>query len=217
MSKFIWHGKRQRQRFSSLQLPKDKGSLAVPNMVFYNWACHIRTLWTWSHSYLRLETCVYFWACSPESLWSFVTCRPDKIKINIKNNPLIINSIKVWQEISEYMDRWGVKSMLSPICNILEFLPGLRRSLFESWLHKWILVIGDIFEDNILMSFQQLQDKFNHFFVYLQLRHFINSLVKPAEDTSIYSEAEKFIHEQKGLNHVIFPFYLPNCHGRGSL
>ena len=39
----------------------------------------------------------------------------DKIKLNIKNNLLIINSIKVWQEISEYIDRRGVKSMLSQI------------------------------------------------------------------------------------------------------
>lgn len=113
LSKFTWHGKRPRESFSSLQLPEDKGGLAVPNMLFYNWACHIRTLWTWLHSYLRLETCVDSWASSLESLCSLVTCKPEKIKINIKHKPPIMNSIKVWQEISEYMDRRGVKSMLS--------------------------------------------------------------------------------------------------------
>lgn len=141
-SKLIWHGKRQRQRFGSLQLPKDKGDLAVPNLPR-----------TWLHSYLKHETCMDSWVCSPESLWSLVTCRPEEIKINIKNNPLIINSIKVWQDISEYMERWGVKSMLSPICNNQDFIPGLRLSLFESWHDKGIHVIGDMFENNILMSF----------------------------------------------------------------
>lgn len=124
-----------------------------------------------------------------------------------------MNSIKVWQGISEYMDRWGIKPMLSPICNNQELLPGLRLSLFVSWHDKGIRVIGGMFEDNILMTFQQLQVKFNfskeQFFGYLQLRNFINSLVKPAEDTPIYSEAEKFILELKDLIPFLFdPFLL---------
>lgn len=71
-------------------------------------------------------------------------------------------------------------------------------------------MIGDVFEDNILMSFQQLQHKFNlrkhHFCGYLQFSHFMSSIVKPAEDTSLYSGAEKFIHEQMDLNMVISLF-----------
>lgn len=89
----------------------------------------------------------------------------------------------------------------------LKLVWTLGPSLFESWHEKGIRVTGDVFEDNILMSFQQLQHKFNlrkhHFCGYLQFSHFMGSLVKPAEDTSLYSGAEKFIHEQMDLNMVI--------------
>ncbi len=52
-----------------------------------------------------------------------------------------MNSAKVLQQIAEYMDRQGVKSMLSSICNNQEFSHSLRISSFESWRDKGIHMI----------------------------------------------------------------------------
>ena len=39
-SKFIWHGRKPKQRVKILQLPTHMGGLSMPNLVFYNWVCH---------------------------------------------------------------------------------------------------------------------------------------------------------------------------------
>lgn len=40
ISKFIWQGKKPRVKYKTLQLPKKRGGLAMPNFLFYQWACH---------------------------------------------------------------------------------------------------------------------------------------------------------------------------------
>lgn len=72
-SRFIWHGKRPRQKIKTLQLPADRGGLALPNIYYYNWACHARSLWEWLHVHLNLEPCLDSWVSQTTSLWSVVT------------------------------------------------------------------------------------------------------------------------------------------------
>lgn len=79
VSKFIWHGKKPRLRLKVLQLPTDMGGRALPNLIFYNWACHARHLWSWLHASIRGEACVDSWACHPFFPWSLVTCNPNNI------------------------------------------------------------------------------------------------------------------------------------------
>lgn len=71
-SKFIWHGKRPRQKIKILQLPSDEGGLGLPNITYYNWACHARFLWEWLHAHLDSKPCLDSWSSLPSSLWSLV-------------------------------------------------------------------------------------------------------------------------------------------------
>ena len=61
------------------------------------------------------------------------------------------------------------------------------------------------------MSFQQLQTQFNlpreHFFAFLQIRHFINSLRLPTPLGSLYSKTEQFLHNRNKVSHFISSFY----------
>lgn len=53
LSKFIWHGKKSRLKIRTLQLPIDEGGQALPNLLYYYWACHARIISGWLHSFLR--------------------------------------------------------------------------------------------------------------------------------------------------------------------
>lgn len=44
---FIWQKKRPRVRLKSLQLPKDKGGLGLPNLKIYYWAAQINAIVAW--------------------------------------------------------------------------------------------------------------------------------------------------------------------------
>ena len=210
-SKFIWHGKRPRQKFKLLQLPTSKAGLAMPNLLFYNWSCHARYIWEWLQAYLQNKICVDSWGCSSNSLWALVTGDEDKIHRDIRDNPIIYNSIRVWRQINLYAGRGNVKSLLTPISSNHEFRPGCTSPIFKTWHSVGLRVLGDLFRDGVLMSFQQLQTQFNlpreHFFGFLQIRHFINSLQLPTPLRPLYSKTEKFLCNCSKVSHFISSFY----------
>uniref|UniRef100_A0A669DWM5 Reverse transcriptase domain-containing protein n=2 Tax=Oreochromis TaxID=8139 RepID=A0A669DWM5_ORENI len=84
LSMFIWRGKKPRLSMKTLQLPKDKGGLAFPNILLYNWSCHSRVIHEWIHAY-RKETKnpLEAWTCSPFNLLSELVSK--YIKKNITN------------------------------------------------------------------------------------------------------------------------------------
>ena len=47
ISWFIWNGKPPRIKRSALQRPKKLAGLAVPNFIYYYWACNIKTMLHW--------------------------------------------------------------------------------------------------------------------------------------------------------------------------
>lgn len=101
------------------------------------------------------------WACYPHSTWSSITCEAKNLNPEIRRNPIIYNSIRIWHDMSKYLGRKNMKSLLSPISQNPDFSAGVISSLFLLWQDKGIHVIADLFKDNTLLSFQQLQETFN--------------------------------------------------------
>ena len=123
-SKFMRHGKKPRQKCKTLQKSSDRGGLAVPNITFYNRACHARLIWQWFCDDSNLRISVDSWACSPFSLWSLIMCDNKYINPVITENPILYNSIKVWHQITRYLKRNGALFLLTPKCRNPEFFPG---------------------------------------------------------------------------------------------
>lgn len=210
-SRFIWHGKRPRQKIKTLQLPSDKGGLGLPNIIHYNWACHASFLWEWSHAHLESKPCLDSWSSLPSSLWSLVMSDKKKLHRDIKNNPIIYNTIRVWQEICKHLGRGSYASFLTPLTRNQDFHPGLRPNIFDRWHGNGVRVIGDLYDNMIQMTFQQLQSKFSipkeHHYGFLQVRHYVGSKTLPPLDPVMYSEAERFLIARKGLTRFISSFY----------
>lgn len=211
VSKFIWQGKKPRQRLKLLQLPTNMGGLSVPNLIFYNWACHAQHLWVWLHTYIKNGACVDSWACSPHSPWSLTTCDVSNVKPELKHNPIIYNSVRVWRDITKFLGRKHLKSSLSPITQNPDFPAGVGSSVFCAWRDKGIHVLADLFRDNTLMSFQQLQELYNipktHFFGYLQIRHFASSLSNAPLTSLPLNDPERFLFTCKNSEHFVSAFY----------
>ncbi|XDV45285.1 hypothetical protein PO909_013405 [Leuciscus waleckii] len=211
LSKFIWQGRKPRQKLKILQLPTDMGGLSMPNILFYNWACHARHFWLWLHSYISRETCIDSWPCHPHSPWNLITCEAKKINSEIKRNPIIYSSIRIWHDISKYLGRRNVKSLLSPITQNPDFPAGVSSPMFLSWRDMGIHIFGNLFKDSTLLSFQQLQETFNipkhHFFGYLQIRHFVSSQSPSFLANTSYSEVESLLLKCKNRKHLVAKFY----------
>lgn len=195
-SRFAWNGRKPRQKIKSLQLPVELGGLAMPNILYYNWACHARLIWEWYRSYCDLCPSVDSWACSPFSIWSLFACPYKHVDI-VRKNPILHNSVKVWRQILRFFGEGAILFRLSPIYLNQDFVPGLGLSIFKAWHMKGIRVIGDLFQDGSLMSFQQLRQKFDlpkqHHFGYLQIRHYVFSKQRYALDSPALSNLEGFL------------------------
>lgn len=99
ISRFIWQGKRPRIRYRTLQLPKEKGGLSLPNIKNYYRAAQIKTL-------------VHICNPSYKAQWKKIECQissdiplqaiiGDSALINYlkEANPWIKTSLKIWFQI----------------------------------------------------------------------------------------------------------------------
>lgn len=77
--------------------------------------------------------------------------------MEIKNNPIIYNTIRVWREMRKRLGREDCTSFLTPLLRNKDFVPGMSRSMFDTWHKNGLRVIGDLFQNNTLMNFEQLQ------------------------------------------------------------
>lgn len=141
-----------------MQLPSNRGGLALPNIIFYNRACHARFLWEWLHAHLGPKPCLDSWSALPGSLWSLVVGDRKRVCKDIKNNPIIYNTLRVWWGVRKQINPNGWASFLTPLIKKnQDFIPGLHTNLFNIWHDKGLRVIGDLYEGSTLMTFQQLQ------------------------------------------------------------
>lgn len=211
-SQFIWHNKKPRIKIKTLNLPVERGGLALPNLRYYNWACHTRIVWDWLQSHLKSEVNIDEWFSSPYSMLSKLTSYGKKRSPHIKCNPAVYNTFRVWRDLTKYFEEDVSSLALTPVTRNEEFVPGINNSLFDSWHKKGIKLIWDVYQGNTLMSFQQLQHKYNiaseHFFGYLQLRSFIMSNVKNFHTgTPSASDIDLFVLNRKEARHFLSHSY----------
>lgn len=89
-----------------------------------------------------------------------------------------------------------------------EFPLGIQNSVFKNWQKKDIRLIRYVCQGNILMSFQQIQQKHNipseHFYGYLQPCTFMLSKVKNLQtDTTPIGNIDLYMINQKDTRHSL--------------
>ena len=98
------------------------------------------------------------------------------------------NTTVVWHEVHKYLGDFPVLSCFSPIWGNEHFSPANNDMGFKAWLSKGIVNLLDLYNDNTLMSFDELKAKYDvpqkHFFKYLQLRSFILKSLKEFSATT---------------------------------
>lgn len=130
-SRFIWRGRKPRLSMKTLQLPKEKGGLAFPNIRLYNWACHGRLIHEWIHCYLKeKDDPLESWGCAPYRLLGEVMNR--KIQTDVRNNPILLNSLKTWRDVTAHAGKGDTFSYLTPIQDNRDFLNGIKSAFFRN-------------------------------------------------------------------------------------
>ena len=164
-----------------------------------------------------------FLICRPLTLWmpgpathfQYGVLSQVTISILIQLLETILYSIPLLSVAADYeihkKKKSGTVLLLTPISRNPEFPPGVKSRLFSRWHSKGIRTIGDLVHDNSVISFQELQTKFDipkqDHYAFLQIRHYITAKLKSPPDTPSYSEVEKFLVNTKNTAHFISKFY----------
>ena len=201
---FIWSNRRARLRLSLLYLPYDRGGLKLPNLKWYYWACQLWTTSFWfrpspSLSWVEMERETS--ANIPLHMYLY-SDKPDKLK-KFTGNPFVSNSIRVWHDVHSYLKVPLKLSQFTPIWGNNNFHPGAKDKGFKLWADKGIGQIADLFQEDVLMQFEDIRKQFDipakHFFKYLQVRDFIYKTQKKLSipDLSAVEKIVKSPHQRR--------------------
>lgn len=179
ISRFLWQGKKPRIKFSTLQLRKDKGGLALPNLKKYYDAAQLTPLLYWSNKgyksrWKELESCMV----GGYPLQAVIGDPNLVLKADWFDNPWIGCTLGVWERIiNTYKIQNLVRLFRWPAYDI-DFIPNRGDIRFQSWIGKGFTNYITCLDKNNILSFQFLQEKCglerSDFFRYLQVRHYIN-------------------------------------------
>ena len=183
ISRFIWQGKKPRIRFKTMQLTKEDGGMAVPNLKDYYYSAQLRPLTL---------------LCNPEYSARWKDIEVSLIKdppitailgndnlskfINTVKNPWLKFQIKVWKSVRDEYHLQNKTKVIRWCAYDTDFKPNQLDSRFKFWSTKGITTFYSIIEKGQLKDFQTLKRKYDlerqDFYRYLQLRSYFDQHIK---------------------------------------
>lgn len=180
LNKFIWQNKRPRVRLKVLCSPKDRGGVSLPNIRQYYWAAQLVAITQWINndqevgwvtieqnavSGVRLSVLPFL----SNNLWK---------KLNVKNI-WVKQTLRIWDVVRKKLEGPMNLSRAMSIAGNIEFQPSIWDSGFKRWECSGLCTINQLFEENHLKSFSQLQEQFSlpskDHYRFLQIRHYLQS------------------------------------------
>ena len=226
ISRFIWGGKKPRVRYTTLQLAKDKGGMALPNFKDYFNAAQFRPLFLWCNDN-------YF------ARWKEIETYVEGFQIQSvlgeKETPLIVKNqidsitsdvLEFWFNFVKQFKLRKEQKVLRWISYDTEFKPGENDVFFVQWSKKGIKAICTVMENKELISFQTLKERFSlqnrDLFRYIQFRDYYKKEIKTERSHEI-NPVVKILMDAYGPNNncikIISRFYksIAECKGNSTL
>lgn len=186
MSNFIWGRSRAKLRVASLQRPKDLAGVALPDLFLYYIAGQFRIIRSWFLDGMLPNSEAHLaYVLHIDNFWPLLEY-PQLFAKNML--PVHRLACQVWKQAKTVLGFTDIMADLSLWSN-----PGLPEfhafQDYQWWRDQGVQTLGDVVLNNVFMSFDQLQSRFQiprqSFFRYLQLRHvFSNQFPSPRENIS---------------------------------
>lgn len=210
VTKFVWQGKRPRIKLSTMQRERQAGGLSLPNIKHYYWAFTLRPLLTW----LQSETSVS-WRALEESLVHPYTLQ-DLLYSNIpivqcrcRFGPIVSQLLSVWRAVEKLCGCPYAWNPCSPLFNNARLLIGGHPIQFHQWKVRGVHILGIVYGDEGLRSFQELCTEFDlprsSFFFYLHLRSALRAV--PLQSPLSPHPLHTILHSTRGTSGLVSKLY----------
>ena len=164
IASLIWNGKSHRIKRQSLERPKGLAGLALPNFIYYYWACNIQKILFWMEDYQpdTSEAWIHLECTGGPVHLGSVLCTPSTLtpQTRLFSNPIVLNSVRIWSQFKRHFNL-STMSIHSPIVNNYHFPPSNLDSAFKIWMAKGITSTLNLFVQGKFVSFTQLSEKFD--------------------------------------------------------
>lgn len=186
ISSFIWGKQKPRIKFQTLQLPKDKGGMALPCLEDYYRAAQLRSLVCWCD-----PVCDAKWKDLEKNqisipLQSILGEKTLLEKLLKKLNNWMAVPLKIWHKLLKDKEFERSARILRWVKYDTEFAPAGLDGRFKHWTNSGITSYCIISSTDGLHTFKKLIDTYNlgkeDFFRYLQLRHHFDKHIKTTEE-----------------------------------
>lgn len=182
ISRFIWDGKKPRIRYTTLQLSKQKGGMALPNLKDYFYAAQFRPLFLWCNNnyfarWKEIET--YTVGYQIQSILGEKEI-PSVVKSQLDS--ITSGAVEFWFEFARQFKLSKDQKVLRWIAFDTQFKPGESDATFKQWATKGISAICTVLENKELQTFQTLKEKLSltnrDLFRFIQFRDYFYREIK---------------------------------------
>lgn len=213
ISRYIWNNKHPRVKFSLRTKPKDLGGLSLPNLQLYYWSAQLKTMSNWfinrkDSLWLGFESLF----CYPRKLNSLPFINNIDQLNHLTNNIIVYNTLLVWRDVRKYLNIAPVISLHSPLALNPDLPEQIRSIGLMEWTSKGLSNFTHLLVSDSVKSFEQIRADFDishkDFYKYLQIRHFVGSLLRSGKIRMRVSELKNTIVQTKSPKGLISKIYI---------
>ena len=163
ISSFIWKRKVPRIKIKTLYNTPRHGGLKLPNFKIYYWAAQSRALWVWQSelanppAWKQIEQC----HTSGVPLAGIPYIKSYHTLRNGTDNPIIRHTARIWSEIQTHIKSVIVLHRNNPFHANPVLPSALRDAITKKWYEQGIKIFEDLYENDTLMTFEQLSRTFH--------------------------------------------------------
>lgn len=180
LSHFLWGGKISRLRRAFLERPRLEGGLALPNLMCYYWAANLQKIVYWLQAPGTDWCSAEGRSCKQTSLAALITSKLPLSPASFSSSPVVTSTLRIWIQFRQTFNLSGL-SIHSPICDNHLFPPANLDESFRQWHQHGLISCKDFFMNKVFPNFTDFANTFSisksNFFRYLQIRHFIQTLI----------------------------------------
>lgn len=174
ISRYIWLGKKPRVRYKTLQLCKENGGMAVPNLKDYFYSAQIKPIMTLCNpTYQARWKDIELGIMSNPPIQAILGNKDCGGVLDELENPWLKSSLKSWSDAKDEYKLHDKLKIVRWCAYDPDFKPNQYDTTFRNWIPKGITTYHSLIDRGVIKDFRALKDSHNlekqDFYRYLQL------------------------------------------------
>lgn len=213
LSRFIWNNKRPRVRYSTLQLPGERGGMALPCLKDYFLSAQLRPLWCWCNPVYEAKWKAIELSLMDIPIQSALGCLSRISEVFQLQNQCVSFSMKLWLQVVKRFNLHREMKLLCWPAYDPHFLPAALDHRYRRMARQGISSLCRIVTNGHFNDFEDIcrtheLDR-GDFFRCLQIRNFFVMEVKSHDSPEPSKIIEVFIdaYNSKNIKGIVGRLY----------